>query len=314
MAKPKIVITGGNGFLGKALVANLRAKGYDDVHTFSSMEFDLVSQADTDKMFFYYRPDVVIHLAARVGGIGANMRNPGKFCYDNLAMGINVIDSAHKYGAKKLIAAGTVCSFPKFSPVPFKEDDLWKGYPEETNAPYGLAKKMLLVMCQSYRKQYGCNFTYLLPVNLYGPHDSFDLENSHVIPAMMRKFHEAKVRGDPSMTLWGDGTSTREFLYVDDCAEAFAQSMEKYDGEEPINIGTGREIPMRGLAAMIRDVVGYEGAILWDTSKPNGQPRRRLDTSRAKEMLGWESRVTLEDGLAKTYEWFASQASARASV
>jgi GDP-L-fucose synthase len=304
----RIVITGGNGFLGRSLVANLREKGYSSVDSFSSKEFDLVSQEDTKRMFFYYRPDVVIHLAARVGGIGANMKNPGKFCYENLAMGANVIEESRQGGIRKLVVAGTICAYPKFAPVPFREEDLWKGYPEETNAPYGLAKKLLLVMSQAYRKQYGCNFVYLLPVNLYGPLDSFDLEDSHVIPAMIRKFHEAHIRKDPTVTLWGDGTPTREFLYVDDCAEAFACAMERYDGDEPINIGTGREVTMGALADMISGVVGYEGSIHWDASRPNGQPRRQLDTSRAKEALGWQSKTPLEEGLRKTYEWYKTVA------
>lgn len=299
-----IVVTGGKGFLGQALVERLRASGYTNVNTFSSLQFNLTSQSSAEQMFFYYNPEVVIHLAARVGGIGANLKNPGKFGYENLVMGANVVELSRKYGVKKLITAGTVCAYPEVTNVPFKEEDLWLGYPEPTNAPYGLAKKMLLVLSQAYRQQYGCNFTYLLPVNLYGPRDSFDLENSHVIPAMIRKFHEAKERGEEKVTLWGDGSPSREFLYVDDCAEAFVSAMESYDGSDPVNIGSNTETSMKDLAETVKKIVRYNGCIEWDTSRPNGQPRRCLDVSKAKELLSWSARTSLEEGLQKTYDWY----------
>lgn len=302
-----IVVTGGQGFLGSALVRQMETSGYTNVHTFSSKDFDLVSQSDTEKMMFYYRPDAVVHLAARVGGIGANMKNPGKFAYENLAMGINVLEQARKYDVEKVVVAGTICAYPKFTPVPFKESELWNGYPEETNAPYGLAKKMLLVMSQAYRQQYGCNYVYLLPVNLFGPRDQFDLETSHVIPAMIRKFHEAKEAGRQSVTLWGDGSPTREFLYVEDCADALLRALETYDGPEPINIGSGSEISMRDLAETIKAAVGYNGTIEWDTGRPNGQPRRCLDTTRAKDLLGWSASTNLNDGIKRTYNWYLNK-------
>lgn len=303
----RIVVTGGNGFLGSVLVKKLRDSGYRYVDTFSSKEFNLTSQADTDRMYFYYRPSVVIHLAARVGGIGANLNNPGKFCYDNMMMGANVLECGRKYGVKKILTAGTICSYPKFTPVPFKEENLWDGYPEETNAPYGLAKKMMLVMSQGYRQQYGMNYSFVLVVNLYGPGDNFHLENSHVIPAMIRKFHEAKVGGNNKVILWGDGSPTREFLYVDDCADALILALEKHDGPDPINIGSGSEISMKDLAETIRGVVRYNGSVEWDTTRPNGQPRRCLDVTRAKEVLGWTARTPLAEGLKKTYETFYGQ-------
>lgn len=299
-----IVVTGGNGFLGKALAARMASEGYVNVKTFSSRQFNLTDMAQADRMFFYFNPEAVIHLAAVVGGIGANMRNPGKFAYENAAMGLNVIELCRRYEVRKLVTVGTICSYPKFCPIPFKEQNLWEGYPEQTNAPYGIAKKMLMVLSQAYRQQYGCNFVYLLPVNMYGPEDSFDLDNSHVIPAMLRKFHETKQRGDEAVVLWGDGTPTREFLYVDDCAEAILCALEKYDGPEPINVGTGLEISMNDLAEMIKAVTMYNGTIYWDTSKPNGQPRRCLDVSRAKELLGWSSKTVLKEGLEATYGWF----------
>lgn len=302
----KILVTGGTGFLGRRLVARLEASGYQNVNSFSSRSCDLTSRDATMALFDVIRPEVVIHLAAKVGGILANRANPGKFAYANLAMGINILEACREHQVEKCVIAGTICAYPKFTPVPFKEESLWDGYPEETNAPYGLAKKMLLVMAQGYRQQYRCNFVYLLPVNLYGPGDNFHLENSHVIPAMIRKFHEAKL-ASTDVTLWGDGSPTREFLYVDDCADAFVSAMERYDGADPINVGTGIEISMMDLAEKIRKVVGFEGEIHWDSSKPNGQPRRCLDVSRAKERLLWEAKMGFDDGLARTYEWFKSQ-------
>lgn len=300
----KIVVTGGHGFLGTAVMARLFSLGYSKVSTFDSSMYDLTKQDDVKHMLALESPEVVIHLAARVGGIGANQRNPGKFAYDNLAMGMNIVECGRQFGLSKLVIAGTICAYPKFTPVPFAEENLWNGYPEETNAPYGLAKKMLLVLSQAYRQQYGFNSVFLLPVNLYGPGDHFDLQNSHVIPAMIRKFHEAKEAGHIDVTLWGDGSPTREFLYVNDCAEAFIAAMEKYDHPDPVNIGTGIEISMLNLANKIQAVVGHEGRIVWDASKPNGQPRRCLDVSRAKQVLGWEAKTQFADGLKQTYQWF----------
>lgn len=299
-----IMVTGGTGFLGSAVMAALYSKGYRRISTFGSNVFDLTDYKSADALFKSTRPEVVIHLAAKVGGIGANRDNPGLFAYSNLMMGSHVIELSRIYGVKKLVTAGTICAYPKITPIPFKEENLWAGYPEETNAPYGMAKKMLLVLSQAYRQQYGSNFTYLLPVNLFGPGDNFDLESSHVIPAMMRKFHEAKEKGLDDVSLWGDGTPTREFLYVDDCANAFVSAMENYDGREPINIGSGHEITMARLAILIKEIVGCKANIIWDSSKPNGQPRRCLDTHKAKYLLKWEASTELIDGLRKTYEWY----------
>lgn len=300
----KIVVTGGNGFLGSALMARLNSAGYMKVSTFESREYDLTEKKDVEHMLAIFSPDIVIHLAARVGGIGANQLYPGKFAHDNLAMGINMFECCRNFGLSKLVVAGTICAYPKFTPIPFKEENLWNGYPEETNAPYGLAKKMLLVLSQAYRQQYNFNSVFLLPVNLYGPNDHFDLQNSHVIPAMMRKFHEAKEAGHVDVTLWGDGSPTREFLYVQDCADAFIAAMEKYDASLPINIGSGTEISMLELANKIQSVVGHEGRVIWDTTKPNGQPRRCLDVSRAKQILDWQANTEFANGLKKTYQWF----------
>jgi GDP-L-fucose synthase len=302
-----ILITGGNGFLGRVVARKLREAGYVDVRTFGSSEFDLTKQADAEKLFFYHNPEAVIHLAAKVGGIGANQENPGKFAYDNLVMGANVIEMCRKYQAQKLIIAGTICCYPRITPVPFKEENLYDGYPEPTNAPYGMAKKMLLVLSQGYRKQYGSNFVYLLPVNLYGPCDSFDLKSNHVVPAMIKKFHDAKTSNSKQVILWGDGSPTREFLYVDDCAEAFVAALEKYDGGDPINIGSGQEIYISDLAYKIAAVVGYDGEIRWDNTRPNGQMRRCLDTSRAEKLLGWKARTNLDAGLKQTYNWYVNQ-------
>lgn len=300
----RILVTGGRGFLGSAIVERLGAQGYEDVATFKSSEYDLTDIVDVDSVLEQFRPEIVIHLAAKVGGIFANQQNPGRFAYDNLMMGLNVMEMCRRYAIKKVVLAGTICAYPKFTPVPFKEDDLWNGYPEETNAPYGLAKKMLLVLSQGYRQQYGFNSIFLLPVNLYGPRDHFDLNNSHVIPAMIRKFHEAAQDNHRDVTLWGDGTPTREFLYVDDCAEAFVAAMEKYDSSDPVNLGSGNEISMRDLAGTIQAVTGHKGKIIWDASKPNGQPRRCLEVSRAKERLGWSASTDFARGLAQTYKWY----------
>lgn len=301
-----IVVTGGNGFLGKHVMAKLKGAGYENVKTFSSTLFDLTDMNDTLNMIEQFKPAGVIHLAARVGGIGANQMNPGKFCYENLAMGTNIIEASRKSGVKKLVIAGTICAYPKFAPVPFKECDLWKGYPEETNAPYGIAKKMLLVLSQAYRDQYDFNSVFLLPVNLYGPNDNFDLKTSHVIPAMIRKFWEA-VKSETDVTLWGDGSPTREFLYVEDCAEAFVAAMERYDSSDPINIGTGIEISMKDLAGILSAQLGFQGELHWDTSRPNGQPKRCLDVSLARSKLNWTAKTTFDEGLAKTIQWYKEQ-------
>jgi nucleoside-diphosphate-sugar epimerase len=307
-----IVVTGGKGFLGTAICRKLKDNGYHNVHTFRSKHLDLTSPGAAYYMYDIYKPKVVIHLAAKVGGIGANMANPGSFAFDNLMMGMNVIEGARKYGfLKKLVIAGTVCAYPCHCPVPFKEDDLWKDFPEPTNAPYGLAKKMLLVIAQGYRKQYGLNSIFLLPTNLYGPGDHFDLENSHVIPAMLRKFHEAKVAKAPSVTLWGDGSPSREFLYVFDAAEAFVAAMENYDSPEPMNVGTGTEIVMSKLARLVKATVGYDGQVVWDRSRPNGQPRRCLDLRRAFNSMSWRPHTNFEDGLRRTYEYYLKHEASR---
>jgi GDP-L-fucose synthase len=304
LAGRKVLVTGGTGFLGRRVVALLEARGVDAVTVVRHEDTDLTDGAQTAAIFGRAQPDLVFHLAAKVGGIGANRQNPGSFFHDNMAMGLNVLEQARRHGTAKVVITGTVCAYPKHAPVPFREDDLWSGYPEETNAPYGVAKKALLVMAQGYRQQYGCNFVMLFPVNLYGPGDSFDLENSHVIPAMIRKLVEAEDAGAQRVTLWGDGTPTREFLYVDDAAEGLVLAAERYDAPDPVNLGAGFEITMADLAQRIRDAVGYRGAIEWDTSKPNGQPRRMLDVSRARERFGFEARVSLDEGLRRTIAWY----------
>jgi len=259
---------------------------------------------DTERLFDETQPELVFHLAAEVGGIGANRANPGRYWYANLMMGAHVLEQARIHGTRKLVIAGTICAYPKFAPVPFLEEDLWNGYPEETNAPYGVAKKAVLVGAQAYREQYGTNAIFLLPVNLYGPGDNFDLETSHVIPALIRKMVEAGERGEHEVVLWGDGTPTREFLYVDDCVEGLALAAERYDGADPVNLGTGEEIAIGDLARLVRDATGFTGTIRWDTSRPNGQPRRRLDTTRAEELFGFTAAVPLEEGLARTVAWY----------
>ncbi len=304
LSERKVIVTGGAGFLGAHVVAELEARGARDVVVPRSAACDLRKEADTRRLFDEARPDLVIHLAARVGGIGANRRHPGTFFRDNMQMGVNVIEEARRHATPKLVVAGTICAYPKFAPVPFREDDLWNGYPEETNAPYGIAKKALLVMAQSYRQEFGLNAVVLFPVNLYGPRDNFDLEDSHVIPAMIRKFDEAKRAGKASTTLWGDGTPTREFLYVDDAAQAILLAAERYDGSDPVNVGAGFEISMKDLARTISDLVGYTGAIEWDTTRPNGQPRRMLDVSRARERFGFAAKTPLAEGLRRTIEWY----------
>jgi GDP-L-fucose synthase len=299
-----VVVTGGAGFLGSAVVRCLQSRGYGNLFVPRSKEYDLRDQAAITRLYHDFQPRVVIHLAAVVGGIGANRDNPGRFFYDNAIMGIQLMEYARQFGVAKFVAVGTICAYPKFAPVPFKEEDLWNGYPEETNAPYGLAKKMMLVQAQSYRAQYGFNAIYLLPVNLYGPGDNFDLNTSHVIPALIRKCVEAKERNQGQIVLWGDGSPTREFLYVEDAADGIASATENYDGEEPVNLGTGREIYIRELAQMIAEEVGFRGEIVWDSSKPNGQPRRCLDTSRAERFFGFRAKFDLRQGIRETIAWF----------
>ena len=300
----RVLVTGGAGFLGGQVMAELKAAGAADVSSLRSRDVDLTDGPATRRLFEKTRPDLVFHLAAKVGGIGANQRHPGTFFRDNLAMGFNVLEEARRAGTAKVVVAGTICAYPKFAPVPFREDDLWNGYPEETNAPYGVAKKALLVMAQSYRQEFGSNFVMLFPVNLYGPRDNFDLETSHVIPAMIRKFVTAQATGANEVVLWGDGSPTREFLYVDDAARALVLAALRYDGADPVNVGAGFEISMRALAASIADKVGYRGSIVWDTARPNGQPRRMLDVTRAKERFGFEARVGFDEGLERTISWY----------
>ncbi|MDH5674598.1 MAG: GDP-L-fucose synthase [Myxococcales bacterium] len=304
LAGKRIIVTGGAGFLGSHVVEALQQKGCAEIIVPRSADCDLVEREAVAQLYAEQRPDLVIHLAARVGGIGANQKNPGRYFHDNLQMGVHVIEEGRKFGVGKIVIAGTICSYPKHTPVPFREQELWNGYPEETNAPYGVAKKALLVMAQAYREQYGLNTVVLLPVNLYGPRDNFDLESSHVIPAMIRKCVDAQERGDDEIVLWGDGSPTREFLYVEDCARGLLAGAERYDGPEPINLGAGFEISMGDLAALIADKTGFEGALRWDTTRPNGQPRRCLDVSRARELLGFETQVAFEDGVARTIDWY----------
>jgi len=300
----KILLTGGSGFLGRHVKAELERRGAGEIVVPRSKQVDLTDARATRRLFEQERPDLVVHLAGQVGGIGANMKRPGSFFRDNMAMGLNVLDEARRVGTSKMVIAGTICAYPKFAPVPFREDDLWNGYPEETNAPYGVAKKALLVMAQAYRAEFGCNFVMLFPVNLYGPHDNFDLETSHVIPAMICKFALAQARGDEKVVLWGDGSPTREFLFVEDAARGLADAAERYDDPDPVNLGAGFEISMRELANLIATKVGYRAEVVWDASKPNGQPRRRLEVSRARERFGFEARVGFNEGLDKTIAWY----------
>lgn len=304
LAGRSVLVTGGSGFLGSHVVDALRARGVAEVVVPRSSGYDLTDAVQTRAMFERHRPDVVIHLAARVGGIGANRRQPGTFFRDNMAMGLHVLEEARRAGTGKVVVAGTICAYPKFAPVPFREDDLWNGYPEETNAPYGVAKKAVLVMAQAYRQEFGSNFVVVFPVNLYGPRDNFDLEDSHVIPAMIRKFVDADARGERSVTLWGDGTPTREFLYVDDAAEGLVMAAERYDSPDPVNLGAGFEISMRDLAATIARAAGYTGEVVWDATRPNGQARRMLDVSRARERFGFSASTPFADGVAKTLAWY----------
>jgi GDP-L-fucose synthase len=304
LAAKRIVVTGGAGFLGSFVLEGLAARGAQEIVVPRVEEYDLRDRDAITRLYAAARPQVVIHLAAVVGGIGANRLNPGKYFYDNAIMGIQLMEHARLAGVEKFVAIGTICAYPKHTPVPFREDDLWNGYPEETNAPYGLAKKMMLVQAQAYREQYGFNAIFLLPVNLYGPRDNFDLESSHVIPAMIRKCIEARDAGAPEIVLWGDGSPTREFLYAADAAEGILLATERYDGPLPVNLGTGHEIRIRDLAETIARLTNYKGRIVWDTTKPNGQPRRCLDTSRAKELFGFTAATSFEDGLRQTIEWY----------
>jgi GDP-L-fucose synthase len=309
----RVVVTGGHGFLGSFVVDKLRAAGAKEVVVPRSDKHDLRIQTEALRLYTDTRPDIVIHLAAVVGGIGANRKYPGRFFHDNAIMGLNVIEAARVTGIEKFVCAGTICSYPKFTPVPFREKDFWNGYPEETNAPYGLAKKMLLVQLQAYREEYGFNGIYLTPVNLYGPRDNFDLESSHVIPALIRKCIEAKQADAPEIVAWGTGNATREFLYVEDAAEAIVLAAEKYSKPDLINLGSGEEISVRDLLEMIRTMVGARAAVRWDHSKPDGQPRRSLDTSRAAQEFGWRAKTSLHAGLKETIEWFTASHAVAAS-
>jgi GDP-L-fucose synthase len=305
-AGKRVLLTGGAGFLGSRVVDTLQRSGAKDIFVPRSREYDLVKYEDVVRVHNDTKPDVVIHLAARVGGIGANRANPGKFFYDNLMMGVQLMDVSRLMGVSKFVATGTICAYPKFTPVPFREEELWNGYPEETNAPYGLAKKMLLVQAQSYRQQYGFNAIYLLPVNLYGPRDNFDLETSHVIPALIRKCVEAVNNKADQIVLWGSGSPTREFLYVDDAAEAIVLAAEKFDSPEPVNIGSGQEISIRDLANLIGEMTQFKGRIVWDSNYPDGQPRRAIDTSRAERYFGFKASTSLRTGIQNTIDWYKS--------
>jgi GDP-L-fucose synthase len=300
----RILITGGNGFLGSKVVEELGRAGCDQLFVFRSSEYDLRRGTEVARVFADKRPQIVIHLAAVVGGIGANRANPGRFFYDNLMMGVELIEQARLHHAEKVVAIGTVCAYPKFSPVPFREEDLWNGYPEETNAPYGIAKKMLLVQAQAYREQYGLNTIYLLPVNLYGPGDSFDPEKSHVIPALIKKCFDAVDSRADHIDAWGTGTASREFLYVEDCARGIVLATQHYHKPDPINLGSGREMTIRELTELIAELSGFRGEIRWDPSKPDGQPRRRLDVSKAEREFGFRAETDFRIGLKKTIDWY----------
>jgi GDP-L-fucose synthase len=315
LADKKILVTGGAGFLGSAVVRTLRRRGCPESSLIVARkaDFDLAQEADVRRVLEVHRPQVVVHLAAVVGGIGANRANPGKFYYDNLVMGAMLMEHARRAGVDKFVAVGTICAYPKFTPVPFREEDLWSGYPEETNAPYGIAKKVLLVQAQAYRAQYGFNAVYLLPVNLYGPGDNFDPESSHVIPALVRKCVEAAERGDDVVEVWGTGQATREFLYVDDAARGIVLALEHYDGAEPVNLGAGFEISIKDLAGLIARLTGFTGRLVWNSALPDGQPRRCLDTSRAETWFGFKAQTSFEEGLRRTIDWYRASRSAGAA-
>jgi GDP-L-fucose synthase len=305
----RVLVTGGGGFLGSHLVERLSGDGHD-VFVARRRDYDLTSWADAERLFADARPELVYHLAAEVGGIGANRANPGRYWYANLMMGAHVLELSRLHDVAKLLTAGTVCVYPKHAPIPFREEDLWNGFPEETNAPYGTAKRALLVGGSAYREQYGLDAIYLMPTGLYGPGDNFDLETSHVLPALIRKMLEA----DDEIVLWGDGSPTREFLYVDDCVEALLLGMERYDGPEPVNVGTGEEISIRDLAELVAEATGFDGSIVWDTSKPNGYPRRKLDTTRAEQLFGFRARTSLREGIVQTVAWYREHAAATAGT
>ncbi|MBN1643258.1 MAG: GDP-L-fucose synthase [Dehalococcoidales bacterium] len=300
----RVTVTGGAGFLGDFVVKKLREKGCRNIFVPRSKDYNLVDNDAVIKLYKDSNPDVVIHLAAVVGGIGANRANPGKFFYDNLMMGVQMIEQGRLFGLEKFVAIGTICSYPKFTPVPFKEDKLWDGYPEETNAPYGLAKKMLLVQSQAYRQQYGFNSIFLLPVNLYGPGDNFNPEFSHVIPALIKKIYDAQEKKEEKIVVWGTGKATREFLYAEDAAEGIVLAAERYDKSEPVNLGTGFEISIKTLAELIAELSGFDGTLIWDTSYPDGQPRRCLDTSRAESEFGFKAKTDFREGLKQTIHWY----------
>lgn len=305
----RVIVTGGAGFLGQFVVEKLRERGPAEIIVPRSREYNLVDLEAIRRLLNDARPQIVLHLAARVGGIGANREHPADFFYDNLMMGVQLMHESWRAGVEKVVALGTVCAYPKFTPVPFREEELWNGYPEETNAPYGLAKKMLLVQSESYRQQYGFNSIFLLPVNLYGPRDNFDLESSHVIPALIRKCIDARENDQHYIDAWGDGSPTREFLYVEDAAEGILLAAERYNGSLPVNLGSSYEISIRDLMETIARLTGFRGEIRWDTTKPNGQPRRKLDTSRAKELFGFESQTPFEEGLRRTIDWYVQNQS-----
>jgi len=307
LATKRLLVTGGAGFLGKFVVKKLEDMGCREIFVPRSAEYDLVDNEAVKRLYFKSKPHVVIHLAAKVGGIGANRQNPGKFFYDNLMMGIQMMEQGRLFGLDKFIAVGTVCAYPKFTPLPFKEEDLWNGYPEETNAPYGLAKKMLLVQAQAYRQEYGFDAIFLLPVNLYGPGDNFEPASSHVIPALIKKCIDAVENGEDKIVVWGTGEASREFLYVEDAAEGIVLATEKYNKPEPLNIGAGFEIKIKDLVRLIMELAGFNGIVQWDVSKPDGQPRRSLDVSKAEKELGFKAKTNFRDGLHKTIEWYKTQ-------
>lgn len=304
LKQERVAVTGGAGFLGSFVIDKLKERGCKEVFVPRSTEYDLVDRAACKRLYKDAKPDVVIHLAARVGGIGANRENPGSFFYENLMLGVQLIEEGRLYGLKKFVALGTICAYPKFTPVPFKEENLWNGYPEETNAPYGLAKKMLLVQSQAYRQQYGFNSIYLLPVNLYGPRDNFATSSSHVIPALIKKCIDAKSAGERSITVWGTGRATREFLYAEDAAEGILLATEKYEKSDPVNLGAGFEISIKELVTLIARLTDFTGTVIWDATKPDGQPRRCLDTTLAEREFGFKAKTGFEEGLRKTIEWY----------